>query len=115
MRRGSFVRCPFASFDPRQPDIASKKKHSFSIEQKMEGAKRFHRGDKVTDISIAYKKPPEEYEELIVDFARYVENLRAKENYAYLYEADAKAVWLDVTSGKCMDNKGAVLTHQIVQ
>ncbi|KAH7709204.1 pogo transposable element with KRAB domain-like protein [Aphelenchoides avenae] len=30
----------------------------------------------------ACQKPPAEYQELVVDFVRYVEDMRAKENYA---------------------------------
>ena len=53
------------------------------------------------------QKTPAEYEELVVDFVRYVEDLRQRENYAFVYAADETSVWLDASSGKCIDAKGA--------
>ncbi|KAI1726207.1 brinker DNA-binding domain-containing protein [Ditylenchus destructor] len=53
------------------------------------------------------QKPPAEYAAKIADFVVYISKLREQNNYLQIYACDETAVWLDPTSGKCVDYKGA--------
>ncbi|KAI1723314.1 pogo transposable element with KRAB domain [Ditylenchus destructor] len=53
------------------------------------------------------QKPPAEYASKIADFVVYLSKLREQNNYLQIYACDETAVWLDPTSGKCVDYKGA--------
>lgn len=53
------------------------------------------------------QKPPADYEEQLVKFVLFVESMRKKKAYQYIYAADETAVFLDFSGSLCIDTKGS--------
>lgn len=52
------------------------------------------------------QKPPEEYEQKIIDFIIYLSKLQTEQTFGYIYAADETSVALNLHGGLCVDEKG---------
>ena len=53
------------------------------------------------------QKPPEEYQQNIVDYILFVDKMRQKSNYQFIFAADETAVYLDFSHSLTVAEKGA--------
>jgi len=53
------------------------------------------------------QKPPEFYQDKIIDFIMYVDKLRRKVEYSFIFAADETAVYIDFSNSLTVAEKGA--------